>query len=237
MKSVKLYVFPHAGGTATGMRHWSEIFAPQIELRVVEAPGRDRTYIKAPEMIDVMEMASLLAGDISREQFEAAVTDYAFLGHSLGALLAFETARQMNRSKMKMPVHLFVCGHRAPHLPAKRDIIHNLDDAAFDQALSTLGGTPPEIMESADLLDLIRPTLRRDIRAAEIYNCDNSALLNIPITAFGGSSDSFVTFSEIREWQRWTTNRFSFAMFEGGHFFLEDRLEELANRVSKSLSS
>ena len=56
---------------------------------------------------------------------------FAFFGHSLGALVSFELARQLRRQYALQPVRLFVSADRAPQIPHRDPPIHSLPEGEF----------------------------------------------------------------------------------------------------------
>src|SRR4051812_16907998 len=92
---------------------------------------------------------------------------FAIFGHSMGAVLGYEVARRLLAETGHEPYRLFVSGHRAPHLPLLRPPLHRLPDNAFITGVKALNGTPPEVFEHEELLDLILPILRADFELVE----------------------------------------------------------------------
>ncbi|OCJ65509.1 hypothetical protein A6U97_27705 [Agrobacterium tumefaciens] len=161
---------------------------------------------------------------------------FAFLGYSMGALLAFETAKQLSSLLVpRPPTYLFVCASSAPGLD--RELIHMLDDKAFDNALKKYGGTSAEVIENEELMELVRPALRRDIKACEVYEVAAGFLLECPIDALGGADDADVPEKDLRAWSRFTTRFGQVQTFPGGHFFMEGRESEVSHYVISRLIS
>jgi len=94
---------------------------------------------------------------------------FALFGHSMGALLAYELARELERTGARAPLRLFVSGFRAPDLPARGDPLHVLPDDALAGRLNEFGGTPTKVMESNAMMELFLPPARADLAACETY--------------------------------------------------------------------
>ncbi len=146
---------------------------------------------------------------------------FAFFGHSMGALVGFELARQLRRHCIPGPIHMIVSGHRAPQLQDRHPAIHQLPDPEFRHQLSALGGTPDSVLQNAELMELLLPVLRADFTVCESYQYTAEEPLECSITAFGGNNDAKVSRSEITAWQAQTRKSFSVRMFPGGHFFVQ----------------
>jgi len=149
---------------------------------------------------------------------------YAFFGHSMGALVAFEVARTLARSRAPMPQRLLLSGRRAPHLADREPPLHHLDDSAFVAALqSRYGGIPAEVQEHQELLDLLLPALRADMTLIEMHGHDSnpSPILKLtrPISVFGGLDDPFATRADLEAWQLHSESRLVLRQFAGAHFY------------------
>jgi medium-chain acyl-[acyl-carrier-protein] hydrolase len=145
---------------------------------------------------------------------------FAFFGHSMGAWIGFELARCLQSKHGIEPQHLFVSGAGAPRVPSRELPLHALPEAEFIEALEGLNGTPKELLESEELMQLMLPILRADFAVCETYTYRNGSLLNCPITAFGGLQDRRLYRSDIKAWSEETNSTFSMHMFPGDHFFL-----------------
>jgi surfactin synthase thioesterase subunit len=161
---------------------------------------------------------------------------YAFLGHSLGATLAFEMARYFQNSTCACR-HLFVCGRSAPHLPAHEGITYNLPKPDFIQELRRLAGTPEEILADADLLDVFMPALRADFQLSETYSCRREQALNLRISAYGGVDDERVSPQRLEAWREYASASFSRTMFPGGHFFLHEHPGAVVGELCRELQT
>jgi len=149
---------------------------------------------------------------------------FAFFGHSLGALVSFELARRIRRQYGVHPVRLFVSAGRAPQILHRGLPIHTLPDKEFLMELRRLNGTPSELLDHAELMELMLPLLRADFAVYETYQYSSEAPLNCPISAFGGLQDNKVSDSDLDAWRVQTSVSFSLRMFPGDHFFLKQPL-------------
>jgi medium-chain acyl-[acyl-carrier-protein] hydrolase len=217
---LRLFFFPFAGGTAAVYNSWcDELLANlgrTIEFCSVHYPGHDATRTEA-----LLSELSLLLDLLVPAIASYGAIPCAFFGHSMGALVSFELARQLRRQRMPGPVHLIVSGHRAPQLPNPRPSIHRLPDVEFQAQLRELGGTPEMVLQDPELMELLLPVLRADFAMCENYTYATEEPLDCSITAFGGNNDAKLSREELSAWQTQTRKSFSIRRFPGGHFFVQ----------------
>ena len=109
--------------------------------------------------------------------------------------------------------------------------MHAAPHAEFVAHLRELGATPPEVLESAELVDLMLPILRNDFRACETYHPPERPPLHTKIVAYGGLADEDIDREALLAWQHETRSRLALRLFPGGHFFVR----ECAGRVAITL--
>jgi medium-chain acyl-[acyl-carrier-protein] hydrolase len=216
--AIRLFAFPFAGGDTPIFSSWTEQLPPEIELCPVQLPGRGRRALE-PAYAELGPLVSALADALS----PALDARFALFGHSMGALVSFELARALRRSRRPLPCHLLVSGRPAPQLPPRYAPLAQLEDAELVRQLHhRYGFVPPAHLGSLDeLLRLMIPTIRSDVTISEGYSYADEDPLECPITAFGGLDDSTVTREELAAWQHQTRGGFEMRMLPGGHFYLD----------------
>jgi surfactin synthase thioesterase subunit len=227
---LRLYCLPYAGGSAGLFRPWRKFLPSQIALCGVEYPGRG-TRISEPTLDRINELAAQLADALAC----APPGPYALFGHSMGALVAFETSHQLAARQAPLPILLVASGHGAPSLPRAAEAVHSSPDQDFIARLRELNATPPEALEMPDFLELMLPILRADFRAAETYVSANRPKLKIPIAAYGGLADADVSRDHLLAWADETTARCIVRVFPGDHFFLSTASERVVGMLARDL--
>jgi medium-chain acyl-[acyl-carrier-protein] hydrolase len=227
---LRLFCFPYAGGAASIFRTWSETLPSEIEVCPVQLPGRENRLME-PAFSHIQPLIATLAQAL----LPLLDTPYAFFGHSMGALISFELARYLYREDHEGPLHLFASGHRAPHLPDPDPPTSHLPEAAFIEELRKLEGTPEEVLQNSELLQLLLPLLRADFRLCETYQYIADKPLPCPITAFGGLQDSEAPRETVLAWKIHTDNTFKARFFMGGHFFIRTEQSALLQAVITDL--
>ncbi|MGC9544521.1 thioesterase II family protein [Streptomyces sp. UG1] len=230
-ENVRLICFPHAGGSAGFFFPYSRSLAPEIEVWAIQYPGRqDRRHER---LIDnIPELADRIHEEVTREQNRP----FAFFGHSMGAVVAFEVAQRLKRGGGVSPRWLFASGRRAP---AHRRVgeVHLRDDAGLIEELLSVGGTNQLFLQDEELLAAILPVTRNDYRAIETYAWEGGPELDCPVTALVGEGDPQVTTAEAADWATHTTGPFELRTFPGGHFYLDAHRAAVLDTVSTALSA
>jgi len=94
---LRLFCFPYAGGGASVFYAWAE-GSPQMEVCPVQLPGRE-SRLSEPPFTRLPPLVQALASDIRTHLDKP----FAFLGHSMGATIAFELARELAREQKGRP--------------------------------------------------------------------------------------------------------------------------------------
>lgn len=227
---LRLFCFPYAGGGASIFRPWAEDLPPEIEVCPVLLPGRDDRLLEVP-----FTQFSHLIETLAQVLHPYLQVPFAFFGHSMGGLIAFELARELRRQNAPIPAHLIVSATPAPHLPPAADSFTADSDAAIIEALRRFGGTPEWVLQDEQLMQELLPTIRADLQLVKNYTYLAEEPLYCPISAFGGWQDELVTPEHIAAWEKHTNNVFTRRMFQGGHLFLYGTRSALLYSISQEL--
>jgi medium-chain acyl-[acyl-carrier-protein] hydrolase len=160
---------------------------------------------------------------------------FAFFGHSMGALISFAVARFLRRQGCALPGHMFVSGRSAPQLNREHAPLYNLSKDELLAELQELEGTPREVLEHPELMELMLPLLRADFSICDTYEYTDEPPLACPITAFGGLQDFDVTRRRLEAWREQTSATFTLRMFPGNHFFIHTNETLLLNLLATQL--
>jgi medium-chain acyl-[acyl-carrier-protein] hydrolase len=231
---VRLYCFHHAGGNASSFSSWAGKLADGIEIWAAQLPNRFDTAQRPRAMIGAVLPAMIAAFD-ALHVGDARAVPFAFYGHSLGALIAFELARALFAAGQCGPAALAVSGHRAPDRPLRRAPLHDLADDAFVAQLRALGGIADGLLDDSRLRPFLLPMLRADLYMSEAYSPLPGLLLTIPLIGFRGESDPLLTADEFDAWAAHTAASCSLHTLPGGHFFNDVTMEQLQDLLSDAL--
>ncbi|UMP06747.1 thioesterase II family protein [Amycolatopsis sp. EV170708-02-1] len=226
---LRLYCFAHSGGSIAEFVRWADDL-PDIEVWGIQLPGRG-SRISDPHYTRV---DSLVHDLVEQAEFHG---PFAFFGHSLGALLAYETARSLHRLGLPAPEYLMVSACPAPHLPRRLHPIHQLSDRElFAEIQGEYCTLPNEIAEDAELLAIVMSSHRCDFELVDSYQYVDGAPLNMPIHAVGGIEDR-LTAMELAAWRDHCQGQFTLKLLPGGHFYLRQRSSGLFGLIQATLAS
>ncbi len=221
----ELVCFPHAGGSASYWRGLAVELADDADVLAVQYPGRQDRY-REPAVADLHRLADLIAGVLGGSGGRPRV----LLGHSMGASLAYEVAVRLSRTPGGGPDLLIVSARRAPSAPEPGWGWVG-DDAALVARVRALGGTDAAFLDDPELRELVLPALRGDYRALATYRGTPGRPLSCPVLALAADGDPEAPVRQVEAWQGHTSGDFRLRVFEGGHFYLSSRVEELAGLI------
>ena len=227
---LRLFCFPYGGAGASLYRGWSAVLPATVAVCPVQLPGRENR-LDEPMFRRLQPLVQAVADGLT-PYLDA---PFALFGHSMGALVSFELARELRR-RGRFPASLLVSSFRAPHLPDPDPPIYHLPDPEFIQELVELGGTPPEILANAELMGLVLPRLRADLEVCDTYAYLPESPLACPIAAFGGVEDQEVHRQELEGWREHTSGAFHLRLFPGDHFYVHDTGGALQRAVAGELA-
>jgi surfactin synthase thioesterase subunit len=225
-----VFCFPYAGGGASAFRGWARELPADVEVLAIRAPGRESRIAETP-----FARLEPLVSALTEVLLPHLDIPFVFFGHSLGALVCFEVARELRRRSAPGAVRLIVSGRQAPHVPDPDPPVHHLPDREFLIAVREFNGTPDEVVQHAELLELLLPVLRADIAINETYEYRSEPPLDCPISAFGGLQDEKSPRESIAAWRKQTSSAFSLRMFPGDHFFIHTARRSVLEAISQDL--
>jgi surfactin synthase thioesterase subunit len=206
-----LFCFPHGGGSSAEFIRWSR-HLPQVEICGVQLPGRG-SRLSEPALTGMDELVAAVTAAVPT------AVPYSVFGHSLGALVAYEMTRALDRAGRRLPDRLIVSGFPAPSLPRTESPVHTLpDEELVDEVSRRHGGLPAEVLADPELKALMVRYLRADYQILETYEWRPDDPVPVPMTVFGGRDDA-ISADDLRAWQRHTTEEITLRMFPGDHFY------------------
>ncbi|WP_392535313.1 SDR family NAD(P)-dependent oxidoreductase [Nostoc sp. C117] len=225
---VRLFCFHFLGGGASAFREWENELPSDIEVCPIQLPGRENRLGEQPftQMAPLVEtLVEVLLPYLDKP--------FAFYGHSMGAIISFELARQLRRCEYPSPIHLFIAAYWAPHLKTPFQQQGNL----VKNQLPSIVDIPTSILENVELIKTLKPTLQADRSILNDYTYLEEEPFNYPISVFGGLEDEHVRDQDLAPWRIHTCKEFQMKMFPGKHLFLLSERKLLLRTISEQLKS
>ena len=222
----RLFCFPHAGGGAGQPLALSGWAAVPIRL-----PGRESRLAEVPfDRMGPLVAALAVQMDGYLDQ------PFAFFGHSMGAVVAFELARELRRRSRPLPKMLIASGARAPefrrhHVPPPAPTRE-----AFAEELRRLQGIPAEVLGDPALMRALFLALEADAALYRNYVYQEAPPLPIAMRAYGGADDPNVRCEHLDGWGEQTTASFAVRIFPGGHFYLNTARQQFLEALERDLA-
>lgn len=229
---VRLFCFPHAGSGGSVFHAWGGDFPPDVEVAAAVLPGREQRAKESPET-----NLNLLVGRVADAIAPALDRPFALFGHSLGALAAFELARELRRRGLPTPRHLFVAARPAPQDPPPDGPLHRLPHDEFvAEVCRRFNGIPAVVLREEELMRMFVPILRADFALVETYRYRQEPPLGCPLTAFAGTSDRTAAPAALDRWREHTAAAFTLRVVEGEHFFLQTARTQVTSAIREALA-
>jgi medium-chain acyl-[acyl-carrier-protein] hydrolase len=196
----------------------------------VRLPGRESRLAEAP-----FERMGPLVASLADHIDVFLDRPFAFFGHSMGAVVAFELARELRRRRRPLPAMLIASGARAPQFRRHHVPPPPPSGEAFVEELRRLEGIPAEVLRDPALMRAILPALASDTALYRNYIYAEDAPLPIPLRAYGGAEDPNVRREHLDGWAEQTTASFAVRVFPGGHFYLTTAREPFLQALETDL--
>ncbi|MET8977294.1 alpha/beta fold hydrolase [Streptomyces sp. NPDC004539] len=208
-----LFCFTHAGGSPGEYLRFEEEL-PEIQVSGIQLPGR-ASRLREPPLTSMASVVDAVSEALRPER------PFAFFGHSLGGLVAFEVARALRDAGREVPRRLFLSSSPPPPLDHGGQPVHTLgDDLLLAEIEQRWGELPAEIRADPRLLRMALDVFRADITIYETYRYWPGPLLDIPVTVFVGDLERDRL--RVTEWRARTSRAFEVFCLTGGHFPFRD---------------
>jgi len=224
----RLFVFPYAGGSPNAFRDWAQVLPKEIELWVLRLPGRDSRLQEAP----VRDWLTLV-DNLYSVMRDCVDLPFVFFGHSFGGRVAFELTKRLQQEQSVMPKGLIISGCRAPNM-SPRPPFSELPEEGFIKKLAEMGGTTLDVLNNKELMKIMEPALRADIKLSELWK--SGGKVEVPIVALSGISDSIDPPSTMLDWKNNTNASFFHETYAGEHFFIHDKSNYFRETLSEYVS-
>ncbi|MFD6393799.1 thioesterase II family protein [Nocardia sp. NPDC060259] len=229
-----LVVLPHAGGAASYYYKFSEVMSEFLQVYVVQYPGRhDRRRESFASDIRA------LAADIQTDIENRISGPVALFGHSMGAVVSYEIASLWPARSNAELTGLFTSARVAPSVPFDIPDLRTTDQAVAE--IQGLGGTDMRVMADKEFFASAIEVMRNDYGLLVRYQQELSRLnghsIGVPIRALAPTRDRRAPIEQVMNWRLHTTAGFDIRTFDGGHFYINDRIDEIVEYIRESVSA
>jgi len=213
---LRVFAFPYAGGGAAPYFRWRAAMPSGIDLVPLQLRGREARIGE----LAIRDMRALVA-DVVEAIAPLVDRSYALLGHSMGAWIALEVARELRRGGVTLPRVLVAAASPAPQRSRSCDSLHQLPDSEFISEMTRrFDGIPSAVRANQELLQLLLPTMRADMQLLETYQYADEPPLATDLIALGGADDRAVSATALNDWRQQASGTFTGRLWPGEHFFL-----------------
>lgn len=211
--------FPYAGGGAGAFHDWPAVVPVQLPGR--ENRFREQPYRRMADLVhDLVEEIGPLMNRLDRP--------VVFWGHSMGAFVSVALTLELARQGYASPAHLLLSGAGSPDRRDTDEPVHLLDDERLTARLRRYEGTPAEVLDNPDLLELVLPVVRADFEVLETWAYPEPWPLPVALTVLYGEGDESVSRHQVEGWRAYSGLPVTLRPFSGGHFFLRSHQREIA---------
>lgn len=232
--SLRLICFSYAGGSSATYMSWQNDLNPEVELAVVQLPGRGVRFSEPPykTMTEIVAALFIALKQLSNKPF-------ILYGHSMGARVAYELTLMLARFHCNLPVHFIASGSPAPYIARTKEQTFHLPDNEFIAKVAALNGTPPDILANDEIIQLMLPALRADFEIIETYCNKSKFLISTKVSALAGNQEE-IEVADIEAWFTLFEMHTQIYWISGDHFFVEknkaDVLKIVNNIIKEHLS-
>jgi surfactin synthase thioesterase subunit len=229
--ALTLFCLPYAGAGALIYRAWPERLPPSIRVLPLDLPGRGTRHARPP-LDDWSMLVDVLLEDVQPHLSRP----FAIFGHSMGALIGLELAHAVRARHGKTPVWMGASGCTAPARRVGNLKWRDCPESELLAELRALGGTPDELIENREFLDVLLPIVRADFHLCGSYRAQDREPLDCPLLVMAGADDDLARDPEnLRSWAGEVTGPFRLEMVDGGHFFIDSRRDIVIGYVGSAL--
>jgi surfactin synthase thioesterase subunit len=223
---VRLVLVHHAGGSRLLYHGWARHLPASWQITAADAPGRGLAH-HLPLPHDLDDVAEPLAARIAA----APPMPLALFGHSMGAAVAARVVALIARRGGPAPLWLGLSGWAARRTADRASVAAMSDDELAD-LLTSMGGTPRQLLADTGLWRYLMPSLRADLCALAGFDpFADRAWLDVPLSLFTGRDDPSVGEAHLAALGAAARRLAQVHVHPGGHFYLTERAAQVTAQI------
>jgi surfactin synthase thioesterase subunit len=156
------------------------------------------------------------------------------LGHSFGALVAYELAWRLSQQSSVQILGLGLSALKAPSSETRlnHERLTLLSDQDLLQVIEKFSELPEVVKREPTLLGLTLNALRGDFAIMASHQAPPSRQkLLLPSLVFGGTMDSHVSLEDLQSWNSLLTTKKNPLLFTGDHFYIFSQLDKVLGEL------
>ncbi|WP_282089869.1 thioesterase II family protein [Aquimarina algiphila] len=226
----KIFFFPHSGSGPGLYMNWGK-YLEGFEVIGVQYPGRGSRI--AEEFSKTLE--ELVTSIFNSLDWKSISGNFFFFGHSLGALIAYELAKKIEKNNLPTPKSIIISALPSPISNSYKDRVKIVDEVELiDMMYSLSEELAEEFTKDEDLIALYVEIVNADIALLGTHTPSANDTLDTDIHVFGGTEDS-IAINALETWQEHTLSNFSLHLFNGGHFYYQKNFDAFINTLKTIL--
>lgn len=223
---LRIICFPYAGGNSATYMSWHNHLDQNVELAIVQLPGRG-IRLSEPPFETMTELVKALFLEIGKLKYKP----FVFYGHSMGARVAYEVTLMLRRFNYQLPIHFIASGSVAPCIERKKDRIYHLPDEEFIKEVGELNGSPAEVLANNEIMQMLLPALRADFKIIETYCNKSQAIIPTKITVLAGNEEE-VDAEDLDAWFKLFSSNTGLHWIPGDHFFIDTNKSDVLSLLN-----
>lgn len=218
----KLFCIPYLGGTGAAFDELIKEMNDSVEVIKLEYAGHG-TRRGEDFYSNYDEMVNDSADQINRHLTEG--DEFAILGYSLGALVAYEILK--NQKLSYSPKTVFYAAQIPPHLFTPFKVNSGMEDEEFVKIIIEYGWVDGSLFSKRRFWPILLKTLREDLRIRETYRESQEVyVVDYEISVLYNQRD--IEQSVALRWQQYTRSKCNFYEIGSTHMFLHTHSKEIA---------
>lgn len=229
---MRLFCLPFVGGSGSFFNGLAQYLKPNIETVDLEYAGHmERRH--EPFYRNFDELTADMYGQVRARVRPK--EPYALFGYSLGAIAAAEVTKAiLAKGELPPPAHVFLASHGPCVLGERVNADGQDTDETVRQWTIRFGGLPEKLINSRTFWRIYLPIYRADYELITGYDFSRlDFVTGIPATALFSPED--IPRTNIEKWRDIFTGACDVLEYDGGHFFLREHEQEVADVINERL--
>ncbi|MGW7440772.1 thioesterase II family protein [Streptomyces sp. NPDC054849] len=230
--AVRLYCLPPGGAGPEFYGSWAALLPASVEPYAVALPGRGsrRDEASATDPRSVTAALATHLDDACRDQ-----RPFALFGHSLGALLTYESARRLRRMGRRGPVLVALSALPAPHRGDLERLMASVLTSGLDAFSDMAGPLPAELLADPVAVARLCTPFVADLVLALHHQHHDEPPLDTALALYGGDADPLVSPGQLDRWNELFSTPTTPCLFPGRHTYPQDAAPALVQRLTQDL--